>query len=67
IEATDEDIDKELQKMADMYKMEIEKVRELMASSLDGMKNEIVINKTLEFLVDKSTVKRAKKKGVNEE
>ena len=48
-------------------KMEIEKVRELMASSLDGMKNEIVINKTLEFLVDKSTVKRAKKKGVNEE
>lgn len=67
IEATDEDIDKELQKMADMYKMEIEKVRELMASSLDGMKNEIVINKTLEFLVDKSTVKRAKKKGVNED
>ena len=44
IEATDEDIDKELQKM-----------------------NEIVINKTLEFLVDKSTVKRAKKKGVNED
>lgn len=62
IEATDEDVEKELQKTADMYNMDIEKVRSLMKSAMDGMKKDIVINKTLEFLAENSAVKRATKK-----
>ena len=62
IEATDEDVEKELQKTADMYNMEIDKVRGLMKSSLDAMKKDIVTNKTLEFLAENSAVKRATKK-----
>lgn len=67
IESTDEDVEAEITKMADMYKMEAEKVRDLMKGSLDGMKEEIKINKTLEYLVENSvTNKTTKKKDVNE-
>lgn len=67
IEATDEDVEAEINKMADMYKMEIEKVRDIMKGSLDGMKQEIKVNKTLEYLVKNSvTNKTTKKKDVNE-
>lgn len=68
IEASDEDVEKQLLKMADIYKMEIDKVREIMKSSLDNLKNELKINKTLEFLVENSVTKKAtKKKEVKED
>ena len=67
IEATDEDVEAEISKMAEMYKMETEKVKDIMKGSLDGMKEEIKVNKTLEYLVEKSvTNKTTKKKDVNE-
>lgn len=67
IEASEEDIEKELQKMADTYGMELDKIKKIMAGSLENMKSEIVTNKTLEFLVEKSITKKAtKKKGVTE-
>ncbi len=67
IEASDEDVEKELRKMADTYGMELDKIKSIMAGSLDNMKSEIVINKTLEFLVENSVTKKAtKKKGVDE-
>lgn len=68
IEVTDEDKDAELAKMAEMYGMEIDKVKDIMKNSMENMTDEIKINKTLAFLVESSVTKRAtRKKGVSED
>ena len=68
IEATAEDVEEQYKKMAEMYGMEVDKIKDIMKNSEDSIKEEIVINKTLELLVANSAVKRAtKKKAVAEE
>jgi trigger factor len=62
IEASEEDIEKEIAKMAEMYKMEADKVRDIMKDSLEGLKKDIVVNKTLELLVSNSVTKKTSKK-----
>jgi len=66
IEATEEDVEEQFKKMADMYGMEVDKIKEIMKNSEGSIKEEIVINKTLEFLTANSTVKRATKKKTAE-
>ena len=68
IKATAADVEKQFKKMAEMYGMEVDKIKEIMKNSTDSIKEEIVINKTLEFLTENSTVKRAaaKKKTAEE-
>ena len=48
LEATDEDIEKEFDKIAETYKMEKDKIRELMGANIDAMKQDIVTNKALD-------------------
>ncbi len=67
IEATEEDVEEQFKKMADMYGMEVDKIKDIMKNSVDSIKEEIVINKTLELLVENSAVKRATKKKATEE
>jgi len=67
IEATEEDVEQQFKKMADMYGMEVDKIKDIMKNSVDSIKEEIVINKTLELLVENSAVKRATKKKAAEE
>lgn len=54
IEATEEDIDKEIEKMASLLKQDLAKVREKMGKDLEGLKYDIIIRKTIDFLVDNS-------------
>lgn len=67
IEATEEDVEEQFKKMADMYGMEVDKIKDIMKNSVDSIKEEIVINKTLELLVENSAVKRATKKKADAE
>jgi len=70
IKATAADVEKQFKKMAEMYGMEVSKIKDIMKNSTDSIKEEIVINKTLEFLTENSTVKRAaakKKAAATEE
>ncbi len=64
LEATDEDIEKEFDKIAETYKMEKDKIRELMGANIDAMKQDIVTNKALDVLAAsaKQTKKKAEKK-----
>ncbi len=62
ISVSDEEMDAELQKMGDQYKMELDKIKEIMKDSLDNMRGDMRINKTLEFLVDNAKMKEPKKK-----
>lgn len=58
VEATQEEIDAELTKMAEQYKMEMDKIRELIQGEyLDSLKNDIAINKTVDMLVESANLK----------
>ena len=62
LEATDNDVDEQLKKMADAYKMELEKVKEFMRpEDIDAIKSDIKITKAMEFLVENATWSKAKK------
>ena len=58
IQVSDEEFDAELQKMADMYKMEIEKIKEFMQDAeAKQMKDDIAIQKAVDLIVN-STVEK---------
>ncbi len=61
IEATDEDVEAEFNKIAENYSMEKDKVRELMNANIDAMKQDIVTNKALDLLAEnaKQVAKKA--------
>ena len=61
IEATDEDVEAEYKKMADMYSMEVEKVKELMGANQEALKLDLATQKTISFIVDNAKVGKAKK------
>ena len=51
VEVSEEDIEQELQKMADMYQMEKEKIRELMGDNeKESMKKDLAIQKALDII-----------------
>jgi trigger factor len=56
IEVSDEELNEELDKMAQTYKRSIEEIRSILAAngSLDSMKSELVVKKTIDFLLENS-------------
>ncbi|QHN50050.1 trigger factor [Geobacillus stearothermophilus] len=54
IEVTDEEVEEELQKMAEAYNLSVDKLKELLGS-LDGVKEDLKWRKTIDFLVEHST------------
>ncbi len=65
---TDEDVEKELNNMAEMYGMEIDKLKEFIKDGeLENLKEELKLKKAVTLVVDAAKVKRAaKKKEENE-
>ncbi len=62
LEATEEEVDEELKKMADQYKMEIEKLKELMGErEIKTLKDDLAVQKAAKFLVDNAKESAAKK------
>lgn len=57
VEANDADIDAELEKMAAMYNMEVEKIKSsLRETDIEDIKGQIKIRKTLDLLVESATI-----------
>ncbi|WP_332689576.1 trigger factor [Halalkalibacter lacteus] len=56
LEASDEDVDKEIEKMAEMYKRSIEEIKNIFAAQggLEGIKGDLKVQKAVEFLVENS-------------
>lgn len=53
ITVSDEDFEEELKKMAEMYKMEIDKIKELMdEETSEQMRKDIAVEKAVKFVVD---------------
>ncbi len=56
IEASEEDINAELEKMAGMYNMSVEDITKALGGN-DGIKADLRLRKTVEFLVENSITK----------
>ena len=61
IEATEEDLEKEYQTYADMYKTDLDKVKESLKSSEGYLKEDIVYRKTVDFIYDNAKIVEPKK------
>ena len=59
LEATDEDVDAELNKMAEVYNMEVEAIKKALGN-LDAVKGDLKIKKAIDFLVENRTTVEAK-------
>ena len=53
IEASEEEIEAEIGKMAEMYKMSVEDIKKALGGS-DALKSDITFRKAIDFLVDNS-------------
>ena len=58
IEVNDDDLEAEYAKMAEMYGMEADKVKEIMAPNAEALKDDLGITKTVKFLVDNAKMKQ---------
>ena len=69
IEVTDEDVDKELDTMAEMYRMEKDQIKDALADSMDFFKRDIIVRKVIDMLYDEAEVSKvaAPKAEVTEE
>ena len=57
VEANDADVDAELEKMAAMYNMEVEKIKtSIRETDIEDIKGQIKIRKTLDLLVENATI-----------
>lgn len=56
LEVTDEDIDKELEEMAEMYKLEKDQIVNMLGGNPDVLKEDLKIKKAINFLVEESKV-----------
>ncbi|MEK3807743.1 MULTISPECIES: trigger factor [unclassified Metabacillus] len=53
IEATDEEVEAEIAKMAEMYNMPVENIKQALGS-LEGLKEDLKVRKAIDFLVENS-------------
>jgi len=51
LEVTGEDVEAELQKMADMYNMPVDNIKQALGST-EGIKSDLLLQKAVDFLVE---------------
>ncbi|MRG88364.1 trigger factor [Salinibacillus xinjiangensis] len=54
LEATEEDVDEDIQKMAEMYQMESTQIKQMLGGNTEALKGELKVRKAIDFLVDQS-------------
>lgn len=54
IEVTDEEVNAELEKMAEMYNMTVDNIKAALGGSLEGIKGDLQLKKAVDFLVENS-------------
>ena len=64
IEATDDDYEKELERMAEMYQVEVDKIKESVGDNeKKEIKKDIIVQKAVEFVVAEAKEEKAKSKA----
>ncbi|GGM27128.1 trigger factor [Paraliobacillus quinghaiensis] len=57
IEATDEDVNAELETMASMYQVDVEQLTQMLGGNTDAIKEDLKFKKAIDFLAENSKVK----------
>jgi len=57
VEATEEDVEKELESMASMYQMEIDQIKQALGGNTAALKEDLKFKKAIDFLVENSKTK----------
>src|SRR5690625_62549 len=66
LEVTDEDVEKEYEKMAEMYNVDVEKIKQAFGANEDMLKSELIFQKAIDFLVEHSVEKSETTEQTNE-
>lgn len=56
IEVSEEEVDKEIEKMASMYNIEADKLKSTMGSEINNLKEDIKLRKVVDFLFENATI-----------
>ncbi|MBS4176165.1 trigger factor [Lederbergia citrea] len=56
LEADEESVNEEMNKMAEMYKMPLEEIKKALGGNLDNLKADLKVQKAVEFLVENSKI-----------
>jgi trigger factor len=54
LEVTDEDLENEWNRMAEMYNMEAEQIKQILGNNVEGIKGDLKIRKAIDFLAEHS-------------
>ncbi len=54
LEVDDSAVDEELNKMAEMYKMEVDEVKKIMSANMSSLKADLKLQKAIDVLVENS-------------
>ncbi|HLR08544.1 MAG TPA: trigger factor [Bacillota bacterium] len=54
IEATDDDVNEELENMASQYNMEVDQLKQMLGGNTDAIKEDLKLKKTIDYLVEHS-------------
>ncbi|WP_026507020.1 trigger factor [Butyrivibrio sp. MC2013] len=66
IEASEDDVNEQIKKMAEQYRMDEAKVRDLLGDDLDQLKKDIAVQKAADFIVENAKESKKAKKADKE-
>nr|WP_289036794.1 trigger factor [uncultured Allobacillus sp.] len=67
LEATEEDVDKQLEDMASQYQMEVDQLRQMLGGNTDALKGDLKLQKAIDFLLENAKLVEPKEEVTKEE
>lgn len=67
LEASDEDVDKQLEEMASQYQMEVDQLRQMLGGNTDALKGDLKLQKAIDFLLEEAKLVEPKEVEETEE
>ncbi|MBR7553437.1 trigger factor [Allobacillus sp. GCM10007491] len=67
LEATEEDVDKQLEDMASQYQMEVDQLRQMLGGNTDALKGDLKLQKAIDFLLENAKLVEPKEEATKEE
>lgn len=67
LEATEEDVDKQLEEMASQYQMEVDQLRQMLGGNTDASKGDLKLQKAIDFLLENAKLVEPKEETEEQE
>lgn len=67
LEATEEDVDKQLEEMASQYQMEVDQLRQMLGGNTNALKGDLKLQKAIDFLLENAKLVEPKEETEEQE